>query len=115
MFDELSRDTELEKAVYKPTAWNKFKDEEPDALPVSEPRQELRIHKTEEKKDKPVAGILENVTGFVGSIRDIITKNEDWLMLAIILVILADSDDNTELLIALAVLFYPSIMGLFKK
>lgn len=101
--------------IYKPTAWNNM-DKEEDAPTVLQMPGKV---KPDEKRPKQSAGILSELLGVFDYIRSLIAKNEDLILLVIVLLILADGDDNIELLIALAILFFPSLTGflpgLFKK
>jgi hypothetical protein len=94
--------------VYRPTSWNKINkgEDAPAFLPISGKM------KPDEKPQKQSAGILSELLGVIDYIRKLIVKNEDFILFIIILLILADSDDNIELLIALAILFFPSLSGL---
>ncbi len=121
MFDEVSRTEELEKINYQPTSWNRVETAErasPHIIPMPDMKRKEEESLVEEAAKKS-GGLFSEVLSVVDYIRTMVKKNEEILILAIILLVIADSDDNIELLIALAILFLPSISGplggLFKK
>jgi len=59
-------------------------------------------------------GVFSVVCGLLDEIRTFAAKNEDLLTIAILILLFINCEDNIELLIALAIMFYPTISGLFK-
>ena len=111
MFDEREAGGELELIPYRKTAWSKIgRQPQPIKKERTEPEEQNAAETSAKNRD---AGFGRQLSGSVGVIRNFVSRNEDLIILAVILLLLCDCDDDIELLIAAAILLYPKIMDLF--
>lgn len=60
------------------------------------------------------SGLFSVVCGLLDEARTFAAKNEELLIIAILILLFLNCEDNIELLIALAIMFYPAITKLLK-
>lgn len=111
LFDEREAGGELELIPYRKTAWNKVGRQRP-------PDRKEKIHPEKRAEREAAAkardpGLIQQLTGIVATLRGFVSRNEDIILLAVILLLLCDCDDDLELLIAAAMLLYPKFLEMF--
>lgn len=93
MFDE-GKPVESELWPYRKTSWQPLNGGEHPSQPSVQPVT----------ADPPRSPLLHTVRGIVG-------KNETIVLIAVLLLMLCDCEDDTELLIAIALLLGPMLLG----
>lgn len=94
---------------YQKTTWSRL-DSNRGEDGASEPSEQPPVH--DERTKAPELNVGRQISRLTGSIRNLITRNEDLIVLAVVLLLLSDCEDDLEFLIAAAVLFYPKIAEL---
>ncbi len=106
MFEERGADEVTEFRPYRATAWRRipeFSEPSLDAA-AADPIRETANH----------PGISFQVfSDILKPIRKLISEHENWLLIAVVLILICDCEDDLELLIAAAILLLPAIRGLF--
>ncbi len=115
MFDQGWESIEQDVIPYRPTSWSTVQ------------REESPSHSEGQGRVSPFhggAGLLEKLKALtgkwdfhglsspVGAIRKQLAQREDYLVFAVVFLALCDCDDDTEFLIALAIVFAPTILKL---
>lgn len=109
MFEERELSENSEWVPYQKTTWSRLDVNREQNREADNP--EKPPGHVEKTKDQEL-DVGRQISRFTGRIRNLITRNEDIIVLAVVLLLLSDCEDDLEFLIAAAVLFYPKISEL---
>lgn len=89
-----------------------FEDMRTDQVPVSggDGGYIDRNHRDVVFRPKEHGGLAESFSGAFGildTVRNFVRENEEWLIIAVAVLLLLDCDDNIELIIAAGIILYP--------
>lgn len=109
LFEERETAEPGEWVPYQKTTWSRLdanrSEDGTSEHPEAPPERDEQIRAQERNVGRQISRLT-------GSIRKLITRNEDLIVLAVVLLLLSDCEDDLEFLIAAAVLFYPKIAEL---
>lgn len=109
LFEERETAEPGEWVPYPKTTWSRQDSNRSEDSASKHPEPPPERDERARTQERNVGRQLSRVTG---SIRNLITRNEDLIVLAVVLLLLSDCEDDLEFLIAAAVLFYPKIAEL---
>lgn len=111
MFEAQEFAGESELLPYRKTTWARVKSGgASDSAPENKPAEACQTGREESDTWRREQ---KNTLGIAGAIRRFVARNEDVILFAVVLLLLCDCEDDTELVIAAIVLFYPKLAELF--